>query len=191
MKKCILVGNYAVGKSTLLDVFVHRKQSKTTLPSTIGAAFASVDIGIEQTIKLNIWDTAGEERYRSMMPLYFRNTDFVLLVIDLSSESSIRNIAEWKDKIKAHTQSPILTIANKRDLIAPNHPNHTLLHQIDPNAITICAQSVPEVVNLFNRTIYDFLETSNETIQNPSKKTENTRKVLSSGTKSKFKCFLF
>jgi small GTP-binding protein len=192
MTKCILVGNYAVGKSTLLDVYVNRKNPKATIPSTIGAAFATVDIGLEQTICLNVWDTAGEERFRSMMPMYFRHTDLILLVIDLSSESSIRDIVEWKHKIESHTQSPILTIANKKDLIEPNHPNHSLLHRIDPNAITICAQSVPEVVNLFNRTIYGLLESPDRTslARNPSRNPAIISRVLPP-TKSKFKCFLF
>ena len=79
----------------------------------------------EKTIKLNIWvkilleqDTAGEEKYRALAPLYYREADGVILVFDLSNYDSFLSMTKWFEEVKNHAKPElkIVLCGNKCDL---------------------------------------------------------------------------
>ena len=82
--KCVLLGNANAGKSSL--VFRYTKNEFTNkCQTTVGCSFNSKQLELEnKIIKLDIWDTAGQEKYRSLLPLYYRKAKLVLLCFDLS-----------------------------------------------------------------------------------------------------------
>lgn len=76
---------------------------------------------------MNIWDTAGDERFRSIMPLYYRDAEIALLVFDLTDAESFKGIDYWLGELesKVETEGMLLCIifvnsgivGNKKDLV--------------------------------------------------------------------------
>ena len=71
-------------------------------------------------IKLQIWDTAGEERFRSVTPMYYKNAHAIVLVYDQTSEKSFNKLESWVEEIEKYStvDDQILTIASSKcDLV--------------------------------------------------------------------------
>lgn len=92
--KVSMIGNYAVGKSSILNVLNNKKEYCTQ--STLGVDFFYKHFLInDEEFKLHIWDTAGQERFRSIVRSYFRDLDVVVLVIDVTDIYSLDQIEKW------------------------------------------------------------------------------------------------
>tara|TARA_B110000971_G_scaffold133699_1_gene136803 strand:+ start:6063 stop:6671 length:609 start_codon:yes stop_codon:yes gene_type:complete len=86
--KCVLLGDENTGKSSLLKRFVDNKFTEKSV-TTVGCAFNSKKLKINEVdVSLDIWDTAGQEKYRSLLPMYYKNAKIVLLCLDLSRETN-------------------------------------------------------------------------------------------------------
>lgn len=116
--KYIIVGDTAVGKSCLLLQFTD-KRFQPLHDLTIGVEFGSrtVTIGGSQ-VKLQIWDTAGQEKFRSITRSYYRGTTGALLVYDITRRETFDHLTEWLDDCHRYSQSNIviMLIGNKCDL---------------------------------------------------------------------------
>ncbi|CAM9711580.1 unnamed protein product [Phaeothamnion confervicola] len=109
-----------VGKSSLVLRFV-TNNFKPYSESTIGASFMSKMIMIETTpIKFQIWDTAGQEKYHSLAPMYYRGAGAAIIVYDITNRQSFKTLKDWVGELQQ--QGPpdiVIAIAgNKRDLEA-------------------------------------------------------------------------
>jgi Ras-related protein Rab-2A len=116
--KFIIVGDSNVGKSCLMLQFTDNKFKSDNDP-TIGVEFGSASIKHnESTLRLQIWDTAGQESFRSITRSYFRGAIGALLVFDLTSRESFTNLANWVEEIQmcASTNLVIILIGNKCDM---------------------------------------------------------------------------
>ena len=122
--KVVLLGDCGVGKSSIALRFIHEKFSETH-HATIGAAFASKDIAVNspdpgvpsKIVRLQIWDTAGEEKYRSMTRFYFRKTDIGVLVYDTTDSETFDNVRSWEQDLLEHCpEAKIIVVGNKVDL---------------------------------------------------------------------------
>ncbi|KAI1280719.1 Ras-related protein Rab-22A [Halotydeus destructor] len=117
VKVCVL-GDSGVGKSSLVQRFVHNTFNIAN-ESTIGASFMTKTLVINNaTIKFNIWDTAGQEKYRALAPMYFRGAAACIVVYDVTSLSSYRSVHSWVKELQSHAPSDIVLVlaANKCDL---------------------------------------------------------------------------
>ena len=86
--KCVLSGETNAGKTSLLKKYIDNTFTNDS-KSTIGCAYNSKLITFKKkSIKLDIWDTAGQEKYRSMLPMYYKNAKIVFICFDLSREDS-------------------------------------------------------------------------------------------------------
>eukprot|EP00271_Cylindrocystis_brebissonii_P008807 TRINITY_DN23303_c0_g1_i1.p1 TRINITY_DN23303_c0_g1~~TRINITY_DN23303_c0_g1_i1.p1 ORF type:complete len:214 (-),score=27.42 TRINITY_DN23303_c0_g1_i1:71-712(-) len=116
--KLLLIGDSSVGKSSLLLRFAEDSFS-TTFISTIGVDFKTrtVELDGEQT-KLSIWDTAGQERFRTITAAYYRGANGIVLVYDVTSESSFNSIRSWISNIKEHANENVckILVGNKCDM---------------------------------------------------------------------------
>lgn len=107
-----------VGKSSIVMRFV-TDSFKPALESTIGASFMSKKIALDdQHFAFQIWDTAGQEKYRSLAPMYYRGAAAAIIVYDVSRDSSFKTVRDWVNELKKNASPQIvLAIAgNKCDL---------------------------------------------------------------------------
>jgi small GTP-binding protein len=116
MLKVVLVGDAGVGKTALWNCLIRNpitETSSTVSPQTV--TIRQIVDGLEWTFVL--WDTAGQEVYRSLVPMYFRGAHYVFLVFDLSNPGSYPGLQAWRALIEEHLPKgvPIL-IGNKSDL---------------------------------------------------------------------------
>lgn len=91
--KIVLCGNAAVGKTSITMRYKEGVFKKNHEP-TLAGAYQEKKIKAKngEEIQLNIWDTAGDERFRSIMPLYYRDAEVALLVFDLTDPESFKGI---------------------------------------------------------------------------------------------------
>ena len=116
--KYIIIGDPSVGKSNLLMKFAHNKFTEE-YQATIGVEFGAKNIEINKKIyRIQIWDTAGQENFRSITRAYYKNSVCAMVVYDITSRKSFENIVHWIEDV--HNQSPktisIILIGNKIDL---------------------------------------------------------------------------
>mmetsp|Transcript_106875 Transcript_106875/g.312436 ORF Transcript_106875/g.312436 Transcript_106875/m.312436 type:complete len:218 (+) Transcript_106875:90-743(+) len=116
--KYIIVGDAGVGKSCLLLQFTD-KRFRAEHDMTIGVEFGHRVCNIDdQKIKLQIWDTAGQEAFRSITRAYYRGATGALLVYDISRRASFEHLAQWLLDARQNAQPNmvIILIGNKSDL---------------------------------------------------------------------------
>ena len=116
--KYILIGDANVGKSCLMMQLIEQK-FKQHLDPTIGVEFGSKKMKIKgKMIKIQIWDTAGQENFRSITRAYFRGAIGGLIVFDLCNRSSFENLGKWIEETKKNASENIqfILVGNKSDL---------------------------------------------------------------------------
>lgn len=117
--KIILVGNSGVGKTSLLGRFIG-ENFNTNYSCTISAESKEKYLNIDNSIAVNlcIWDTCGQEKFRSLTRAYFRDAHGILLLYDVSDQKSFDDLDSWLKEIKneAPKTSSILLVGNKIDL---------------------------------------------------------------------------
>ena len=116
--KFLIVGDSGVGKSSLLLRFDEDKFSNNFL-STIGIDFRSKVVNIDGTqVKLQLWDTSGQERFKTITHAYYRGAVGVILVYDITDPLTFNNVGMWINSLKEHATPNILKIlvGNKCDL---------------------------------------------------------------------------
>ncbi|XP_065653947.1 uncharacterized protein LOC136071948 isoform X3 [Hydra vulgaris] len=118
MYKLVLVGNAAVGKSSFI-IRLCKNKFYSSLNSTLGVDFQIKNLQLNgKIIALQLWDTAGQERFRSIAKSYFRKVDGVILMYDVTCESSFMDVRDWLESIKEGSSKtvPIIICGNKTDL---------------------------------------------------------------------------
>ena len=114
--KIIFVGDAGVGKTTIISRVMDNPFNEVYEPS-IGVDFMSKIIKYRgQNIKLQIWDTAGQEKYKGLIPSYVRNSSIVFLIYDISVKSSFDNIPNWITFIRSIENTTLVLCGNKIDL---------------------------------------------------------------------------
>nr|ACF24570.1 Ras-related small GTPase Rab2 [Gymnochlora stellata] len=117
--KYIIIGDTGVGKSCLLLQFTD-KRFQPVHDLTIGVEFGARMITIEkQLIKLQIWDTAGQESFRSITRSYYRGAAGALLVYDITRRDTFNHLTQWLKEARqnsSHQDMVIMLIGNKSDL---------------------------------------------------------------------------
>ena len=116
--KIIIVGDQGVGKSCLA-IKASRNYFEDFYSPTVGFEFVSFNVKVqEKIIKLQIWDTCGQEVYRSLISSFFRSASLAIIVYSIDTEDSFNNIEKWLNDIKTQSNPDIkiFLIGNKADL---------------------------------------------------------------------------
>lgn len=115
--KVILIGNSAVGKTSILIQLYKNIFDKDTSP-TIGTSFVTKIMNVgDRKVPLNIWDTAGQERFRSIIPMYMRGAVAAILVCATDSMDSVQSLDKWYQLTQEISVSPkFYVVLNKIDL---------------------------------------------------------------------------
>ncbi|XP_028559275.2 ras-related protein Rab-17 [Podarcis muralis] len=118
--KVVLLGSTAVGKSSLAYRYV-KKDFRDSLP-TVGCSFFTQVLSLDNTtIKLEIWDTAGQEKYHSVCHLYYRAANAAVLVYDITRKESLEKAKVWLAELEKEflpDEIIIALVGNKLDLSA-------------------------------------------------------------------------
>ena len=115
-QKIIFVGDSGVGKTTMIKN-LNEEPYKDLNESSIGIDFYSKKIKYKGTeIRLQIWDTAGQEKYRGLIPSYIRNAALIFLIYEISSKESFDNLTQWIEFINSYEKTKIVLCGNKIDL---------------------------------------------------------------------------
>ncbi|XP_036414501.1 ras-related protein Rab-25b [Colossoma macropomum] len=116
--KVVLIGESGVGKSNLLSRFTKNEFNHDSR-TTIGVEFSTRTVQLEGlTIKAQIWDTAGLERYRAITSAYYRGAVGALLVYDISKHLTYESAERWLKELYDHADPHIVVmlVGNKSDL---------------------------------------------------------------------------
>ncbi|XP_041365491.1 EF-hand calcium-binding domain-containing protein 4B-like isoform X2 [Gigantopelta aegis] len=118
MFKVVFVGDSGVGKSSFIHQFCNN-EFKDNFSATIGVDFQIKTLVVEgHVIALQLWDTAGQERFRSITKQYFRKADGVLIMYDVTSESSFISIRSWMSSVRdgVDDDTVIVLVGNKTEV---------------------------------------------------------------------------
>ncbi|KAL5007997.1 hypothetical protein ScPMuIL_013578 [Solemya velum] len=116
--RIVLIGNSGVGKSCLLLRFADDTWTDTFI-ATIGVDFKIRTIEMDgKQVKLQIWDTAGQDRFKSITTSYYRGAAGVAVVYDVTDLESFNNVKTWLDDVERYSSEDVskLIIGNKSDL---------------------------------------------------------------------------
>ena len=116
--KVVLVGDTQVGKTCILGRLTSG-QFRASSPATVGAAFQNHVITTNKgAVSMQIWDTAGQEKYRSLAPMYYRSAQVAILFFDLTNRQSFLDLDQWANELEEKTTGEIKTflVGNKCDL---------------------------------------------------------------------------
>jgi Ras-related protein Rab-1A len=115
--KVLIVGAEQTGKTQLCNRFA-RDTFDSNYINTIGVDFSIKTIEVEdKAYKLQIWDTAGHERFRTITAAYYRGVNAVVMLFDITSQASFESLLTWiEDKVRySREEVPVFVIGNKTD----------------------------------------------------------------------------
>ena len=117
--KVIIIGDSGVGKTTILTQFVHERYNNQH-DLTIGVDFGTKCLNINGVdIKLQIWDTAGQEAFRSISRSYYKGAKVAIIVFDSRSLNYLDKVNSWIDDLQLHNDNvKIIIVGNKKDMLS-------------------------------------------------------------------------
>lgn len=118
MEIWVLFSNSAVGKSCLLLQFTDNK-FRHQHELTIGVEFGAKTIEIDgKVVKIQIWDTAGQEAFQAITRTYYKGAVGALLVYDITRRETFTHVKKWLEDVRANSSKSIviILIGNKKDL---------------------------------------------------------------------------
>ena len=161
--KVLLLGDSDVGKSSLILRYTE-ETFNSKLVNSIGVDFKMKKKEIDgKIIKVQIWDTAGHERFRSITYSYYRGANAIIIVFDLSDKKSFISITEWLKQIEKHAKENVFKflVGNKSDLIDERKVTYEEAKQYaDEHDLPYIETSAKEGINineLFDSSIKTFL----------------------------------
>ena len=118
--KVIIIGDSGVGKSCLMQCLT-QGHFKSDHQITIGVEFGAFVMRVEgrAVIKLQIWDTAGQEQFRSITKLFYKNSQAAIVVYDVTKKDSYEDVASWLEEIEDNRDQDnmlVYLVGNRVDL---------------------------------------------------------------------------
>ena len=121
--KICIVGDYGVGKSTLLHHYLERRFI-SNVQSTIGSNFFVKHLkipNVRNMVTLQIWDLAGQDHFKWVRQAFYKGAKGIAIVFDLSRKETFEHLASWIDEVENTIGFvPRILVGNKLDLINPN-----------------------------------------------------------------------
>ena len=118
--KIVLLGNINVGKTSIASRYCKNSFNEHHI-NTIGGAYQQQKVVLSNgtIVKLHIWDTSGQERFRAMTNLYYRDAQVALLTYDITNEASFTGIEFWIEELKYKVENEnmiLCLVGNKSDV---------------------------------------------------------------------------
>jgi small GTP-binding protein len=114
--KIVIIGDINVGKSCLMYRFADNVFTSGYI-TNVGVDFLSRTIEVnKKKVKLELWDTAGHERFRTITSSFYKGAHGIIIVYDVTNIKSFNSVTKWIENIREHTNNPnIILIGNKLD----------------------------------------------------------------------------
>jgi len=165
--KLLLIGNTAVGKSSLLLRFSDsRRFRQNEISATIGVDFKVCKMEVRgKNVQLRIWDTAGFERYRTITSSYYRGARGVILVYDVTCRKSFDELARWYADMENNITTPVvkMLVGNKVDEESSRQVSTSegkaYARRIDSLFVEASAKTGVGVTGMFKVLVENILET--------------------------------
>ena len=144
--KCVILGDSGIGKTSIIKTY-HNNHFDTYNETTLGATYWELNYEYSKSmnIKINFWDTAGQERYNSLIPMYVRECDIVILAFDLTDLNSFKNLKKWyKFVLNNYSNPKVIVVGNKEDL--------KIYHIVEQDSIELFLQNNFKIMPKFFRT---------------------------------------
>jgi len=204
--KIVIIGNSNTGKSSLLNV-VSNRVFDNSYTMTIGVDFDTKIVNIRKDgrvigIKLQIWDTAGQESFRSITRSYYREAAGIIIVYDITNESSYSALNQWIEDAEYFSREniPMILCGNKCDLdmirVVNLREATDFAREKNLPYFETSAKNTKNVNNLFEKIAELIYEKNKESIFSNKKligikkmdSKPNTIKLVSQTGSSKYKC---
>jgi len=158
--KLVLLGEISVGKTSLLTRYMY-DTFNNTYNATTGIDFLSKTVHVEdREIRLQLWDTAGQEKFRSLIPSYIRDSSIAAVVYDVTSKQTFAETKGWVDRICAERGKEnivILLVGNKIDATelrqVSTEEGETRAKELDALFFETSAKNGTNVKNLFYKAV--------------------------------------
>lgn len=169
--RVVFIGDTHVGKTSIIHHFI-RESFTEQQKSTVGAVFHLYEKevnGIQYSMQ--IWDTAGQEKYRSLGPIYYRNASAGILVYDRTNLESFQGLSKWIEEFKRHTHNPIMyLVGNKKDLsdvVVDDEAGRKFAQEQTCDFYTTSAKTGEGIKELFDQLFDQLVQTQKSVIQEP------------------------
>ena len=115
--KVIFLGDSYVGKSSIINRLINNKF--TDLPNTLSIEYHTYITSVNDfTLRMQLWDTAGQEKFNSLITNYYKGTEVAIFVYSIDKEDSFKNVQRWFNNLKDNTEkSENILLGNKKDII--------------------------------------------------------------------------
>ena len=198
--KILLLGDSGVGKTSIFHRYL-KKKFEENLTATIGADIITKEITYKnEPYKIHIFDTAGQERFRSITTSYFHMSDYYFVVFDLTNKNSLDSIPHWLKQLKKEKENPKYIILGNKDDIKKNQiPNEEINKTLEnlgtvkinkDNFLKVSAKSGKNIEEAFNYMI-DIFNNNNVNTINENEEDNTTAKLDKKNlqkTNKKMKC---
>ena len=187
--KVVLLGETTVGKTSIITRFTTNVFEEHVL-STNGSNFTTEKIELDNNnkVKLQIWDTAGQEKFRSLAKLFYQSASVVILVYDITNEQSFIAIKEyWSNEIKNNCSENVIIaiVANKNDeylnQTVPTEDGKELAKKLNAIFINTSAKSGIGIDNLFRTVAEKYIDPTKDisnTYLNREETKEKNKKII-------------
>ena len=188
--KTVLIGNAGVGKTSISNNFAENYFLDREDP-TIGVDFRCKVININDIkIKIQIWDTAGQEKFRSITRTYYRAASAIVIVFDLTDPESFEDIERWHQEAKTlNSDATIFLVGNKSDL--PRKVNQTEINDyVQQNNLTYieCSAKTSNNINTLFEVIGKILYEKGLINNTLIDRTKRNLRFIDDNNKRKFQC---
>jgi small GTP-binding protein len=194
--KVVLVGDTGVGKTSIIERYINNKydeNQKTTLVSSY--TFKKIDIKkYNKSISLDIWDTAGQEVYRSLSKNFYLNASIGILVYDITRKASFESIRDyWYEQLKTFGEEKMVfdIVGNKTDLFqkeeVPENEARDFAKSINAGFHLVSCKDSVGIKDLFEDCGKKYLEDNDLTKEDSNNKKNKNKIVLDNNKKTEKK----
>ena len=158
--KIVFVGDTRVGKTSI--IYKYMKRHEQTIP-TIGANSFNIPVPLDDgnTVTLSVWDTAGQEEFKCLVPMYARGAAVAVVVFDLSNKETYDNLNSWVQSVVDDYDIPnVIIVGNKNDLETFTNPDELVFPFKDTTLpfLSTSAETGSGIENLFMQIAMDSLK---------------------------------